>query len=88
LWGRRSPSELAAAGFKPTLVARARPESPDGRLRGRLLGLGYEIAERMGLGRGLEEAGYHILELRLICDKRRKLAGFGVATIRSLGGGA
>jgi hypothetical protein len=41
---------LAAAGFKPTLVARARPESPDGRLRGRLLGLDYEIAERMGSG--------------------------------------
>jgi len=68
--------------------SRARPESPDGRLRGRLLGLGYEIAERMGLGRGLEAAGYHILELRLVCDSGEKLAGFGVATIRSLGGGA
>ena len=78
---------LAAASFKPTLVERP-PESPDGRLRGRLLGLGCEIAERMGLGRDLEAAGYHILELRLVCDSGEKLAGFGVATIRSLGGGA
>ena len=77
---------LAAAGFKPTLVERA-PESPDGR-RGRLLGLGYVIAERMGLKRDFEAAGYHILELRLVCDSGEKLAGFAVATIRSLGGGA
>jgi hypothetical protein len=86
LWGRRSPSGSPPPASNPR-SSRA-PESPTGRLRGRLLGLGYEIAERMGLGRGLEAAGYHILELRLICYKRRKLAGFGVAIIRSLAGAA
>ena len=77
---------LAAAGFQPTIVERA----ADLRTGGYVVdfwGLGYDIAERMGLRRDLEAAGYHIRELRVVGDASEKLAGFGVATIRALAGG-
>jgi 2-polyprenyl-6-methoxyphenol hydroxylase-like FAD-dependent oxidoreductase len=77
---------LAAAGFQPTIVERA----ADLRTGGYVVdfwGLGYDIAERMGLRRDLEAAGYHIRELRVVGDSSEKLARFGVATIRALAGG-
>ena len=77
---------LAAAGFKPTIVERA-PELRTGGYVVDFWGLGYDIAERMGLRPDLDAAGYHIRELRVVGDGGEKLAGFGVATIRSLAGG-
>ncbi len=77
---------LAAAGFKPTLVERA-AELRTGGYVVDFWGLGYDIAERMGLRSDLDAAGYHIRELRVVGDRGEKLAGFGVATIRSLAGG-
>ena len=41
-----------------------------------------------GSGASLEAVGYHIRELRVVGDRGEELAGFGVATIRSLAGGA
>ncbi|MGB7973967.1 MAG: FAD-binding domain [Roseiarcus sp.] len=77
---------LAAGGFKPTLVERA-SELRTGGYVVDFWGLGYDIAERMGLRPDLEAEGYHIRELRVVGDSGEKLAGFGVATIRSLAGG-
>ena len=50
---------LRAAGFEPTLVERA----PDLRTGGYVIdfwGLGYDIAERMGLMTEINRAGYHM----------------------------
>jgi 2-polyprenyl-6-methoxyphenol hydroxylase-like FAD-dependent oxidoreductase len=77
---------LAAAGFKPTIVEQA-PELRRGGYVVDFWGLGYDIAERMGLRPDLEAAGYHIRELRVVGDSGEKLAGFGVSTLRSLAGG-
>ena len=77
---------LAAAGFQTTIVERA-PALRTGGYVVDFWGLGYDIAERMGLRPDLEAAGYHIRELRIVGDNGEKLAGFGVATIRSLAGG-
>jgi 2-polyprenyl-6-methoxyphenol hydroxylase-like FAD-dependent oxidoreductase len=74
---------LGAAGFKPTIVERV-PALRTGGYVVDFWGLGYDIAGRMGLAKDLETAGYHIRELRIVGDNGQKLAGFGVATIRSV----
>jgi len=77
---------LNAAGFKTTIVERA----PGLRSGGYVIdfwGLGYDIAERMGLKDDLERIGYRIRELRIVGDRGEKLAGFGVSGLRSLVGG-
>jgi 2-polyprenyl-6-methoxyphenol hydroxylase-like FAD-dependent oxidoreductase len=50
-------------------------------------GLGYDIAERMGLSDELERLGYHMRELRIVNDEGRRAAGFGVSVFRELTGG-
>lgn len=77
---------LDAAGFETTLVER----SPAPRTGGYVLdfwGLGYDIAERMGLADALESIGYHIREFRVVGDRGERLAGFGVKGLYSLAGG-
>jgi 2-polyprenyl-6-methoxyphenol hydroxylase-like FAD-dependent oxidoreductase len=77
---------LKAAGFEPTLLERA----PGLRTCGYVIdfwGLGYDIAERMGLRTDIDNAGYHVKELRIVDRKGRRLAGFGTNVFSELTGG-
>jgi len=77
---------LHAAGFRPTLVELA----PALRTGGYIIdfwGLGYEIAERMGIAPDLDRIGYHVRELRIVGEAGARRAGFGVGVFRELTGG-
>ncbi|HEY4265674.1 MAG TPA: FAD-binding domain [Micropepsaceae bacterium] len=77
---------LHRAGFKPTLIER----SPRLRTGGYVIdfwGLGYEIAERMGLIEDIHRAGYHMRELRIVDDRGERVAGFGPKVFGELTGG-
>ena len=39
-------------------------------------GLGYDIAERMGLLRDINRIGYHMRELRIVDDRGQRVTGF------------
>jgi len=77
---------LKAAGFKPTLIERA----PALRTSGYVIdfwGLGYDIAERMGLAGDIERIGYHMREMRIVDDRNERVAGFGTKVFYELTGG-
>jgi 2-polyprenyl-6-methoxyphenol hydroxylase-like FAD-dependent oxidoreductase len=77
---------LHKSGFKPTLIEHA----PSFRTGGYVIdfwGLGYDIAERMGLSGDLDLLGYHMQELRIVDDEGRRLTGFGTSVFRELTGG-
>jgi 2-polyprenyl-6-methoxyphenol hydroxylase-like FAD-dependent oxidoreductase len=77
---------LKAAGFEPTLIELA----PALRRGGYIIdfwGLGYEIAERMGLMPGIGRVGYHVREMRIVDGRGKRVAGFGVKIFRELTGG-
>lgn len=77
---------LRAGGFAPTLVER----SPALRTGGYVIdfwGLGYDIAERMGLATAIQQIGYHVRELRLVDRHGRRIAGFGTRVFDELTGG-
>jgi 2-polyprenyl-6-methoxyphenol hydroxylase-like FAD-dependent oxidoreductase len=77
---------LKAAGFEPTLVER----SPALRGGGYVIdfwGLGYDIAERMGLLPDINRDGYRVEEMRIVDDAGRRLAGFGTRVMTELTGG-
>ena len=77
---------LKTAGFTPTLVERA----PGLRTGGYVIdfwGLGYDIAERMGLLPEIDRLGYHMRELRMVDGRGSRVAGFGTAVFRELTGG-
>jgi len=50
-------------------------------------GLGYDIAERMGLLSDLKSEGYDVEEVRFVDTKGRRVGGFGTGIFRSLTGG-
>lgn len=77
---------LKAGGFEPTLVER----SPSLRTGGYVIdfwGLGYDIAEWMGLGENVERAGYHAQELRIVDDGGERVARFGTRVFHELTNG-
>jgi 2-polyprenyl-6-methoxyphenol hydroxylase-like FAD-dependent oxidoreductase len=77
---------LTAAGFEPTLIERA----PALRASGYVIdfwGLGYDIAERMGLLSEINRNGYHAREMRIVDDLGRRSAGFGTRVFTELTGG-
>jgi len=77
---------LARAGLQPTLVERA----PSIRTGGYVIdfwGLGYDIADRMGLRDELDRAGYRIEEMRIVDDKGERETGIGAKVFRELAGG-
>ena len=77
---------LRKYGFAPTLVESA----PALRTSGYVIdfwGLGYDIAEKMGLLPDIARIGYHMQELRIVDDRSRRLSGFGVQVFRELTGG-
>lgn len=77
---------LRAAGIEPTLIERA----PALRTGGYVIdfwGLGYDIAERMGLTGEINRIGYHMRELRIVDERGRRATGFGTDVFRELTGG-
>jgi len=77
---------LKTAGFEPTLIERA----PTLRTGGYVIdfwGLGYDLAERMGLINEIDRIGYHAREMRIVNDRGRRLAGFGTKVFTELTGG-
>lgn len=74
---------LARHGFEPVLAERA----PELRIGGYMIdfwGIGYDVAERMGILPALERAGYHIDEVRFVGDKGERLSGFGAEVFRTI----
>jgi 2-polyprenyl-6-methoxyphenol hydroxylase-like FAD-dependent oxidoreductase len=77
---------LRKYGFAPTLVESA----PALRTGGYVIdfwGIGYDIAEKMGLLPDIARVGYRVQELRIVDDHGRRLSGFGVQVFRELTGG-
>src|SRR5262245_45456027 len=77
---------LKAAGFEPTIVERA----PALRRGGYVIdfwGLGYDLAERMGLLDQINRIGYHAREMRIVNDGGQLVAGFGTEVFSELTGG-
>jgi 2-polyprenyl-6-methoxyphenol hydroxylase-like FAD-dependent oxidoreductase len=77
---------LKTAGFQTTLVECA-PKLRTGGYVIDFWGLGYDIAERMGLLNEINRTGYHIRELRIVNAKGERISGFGTSVFRELTGG-
>ncbi len=77
---------LKRASAEVTLVERA-PSLRSGGYVVDFWGLGYDIAERMGLAPDIERIGYHMREVRIVGDRGERLAGFGINVFDELTGG-
>ncbi|TPI57435.1 hypothetical protein FJ417_21935 [Mesorhizobium sp. B3-1-7] len=86
LRGRLLPFWLAAAGFRPTLIEQA-PQLRAGSYVIDFWGLGYWIAERMGLGADINRVGYHVREMRIVNDSGKRVTGFGTDVFGELTNG-
>jgi 2-polyprenyl-6-methoxyphenol hydroxylase-like FAD-dependent oxidoreductase len=74
---------LKAAGIEPTLIERA----PSLRTGGYVIdfwGLGYDIAERMGLTSEINRIGYHMREMRIVDNRGKRVTGFGTKVFEEL----
>jgi 2-polyprenyl-6-methoxyphenol hydroxylase-like FAD-dependent oxidoreductase len=74
---------LLHAGHQPVLIE----EAPSLRTGGYIMdfwGLGYTVAERMGLRESLHAAGYAVEEIRFVDDGSRAVGGFAVDALREL----
>lgn len=77
---------LRTAGFTPVLIESA----PALRTGGYVIdfwGVGYEIAQRMGLGADIDRVGYHMREMRIVNDRGNRITGFGTRALSDLAGG-
>ena len=61
---------LGKCGFRPTLVERALQLRTGGYVID-FWGLGYDIAERMGLANDINRIGYHMREMRIVDGRGR-----------------
>jgi 2-polyprenyl-6-methoxyphenol hydroxylase-like FAD-dependent oxidoreductase len=77
---------LSKYGLAPTLVENATALRTGGYVID-FWGLGYDIAEKMGLLPDIVRIGYHVRELRIVDDRGRRLSGFGVQVFRELTNG-
>ena len=77
---------LASYGFKPTLLERA-PQLREGGYLIDFWGLGYDIAERMGLLCDLNHRAYRVKEVRFVDGNGRRVGGFGVDVFRKMTSG-
>src|SRR5215469_3695723 len=77
---------LKRGGVEPTLLKSA-PGLRNGGYVIDFWGLGYDIAERMGLTDAIERVGYHIRDMRIVDERGRRIAGFGTRVFRELTGG-
>jgi 2-polyprenyl-6-methoxyphenol hydroxylase-like FAD-dependent oxidoreductase len=74
---------LLRTGHEPTLIEQA----PQFRAGGYLIdfwGVGYTLAERMGLLPQVLQAGYSVQEVRFVDAQGRRAGGFGTAAMRSM----
>jgi 2-polyprenyl-6-methoxyphenol hydroxylase-like FAD-dependent oxidoreductase len=74
---------LKAAGFEPTIVERA-PALRSGGYVIDFWGLGYDLAERMGLLAEINRIGYRVREMRIVNNAGRRVAGFGTEVFSEL----
>lgn len=77
---------LLRAGHEPLMIERA----PALRTGGYIMdfwGVGYEVAERMGILPAVRRAGYQVEEVRLLADDGSKVGGFSVDSLRDLTAG-
>jgi 2-polyprenyl-6-methoxyphenol hydroxylase-like FAD-dependent oxidoreductase len=72
---------LLRQGFVPTLVERA-PALRQGGYMIDFWGVGYDVAERMGLLPRLMEVGYRMGEIVFVDGKGRRVSGFGGKALR------
>jgi 2-polyprenyl-6-methoxyphenol hydroxylase-like FAD-dependent oxidoreductase len=77
---------LKAAGFKPTLIEQA-PALRSGGYVIDFWGLGYDIAERMGLTGDINRVGYHIKEMRVVDASGNRVSAFGTKVFLALTNG-
>lgn len=77
---------LERAGFAPTIIERA-PTLRSGGFVIDFWGLGYDLAERMGLADDIGQVGYRITEMRIVDDRGERVAGFGIGVLNELTGG-
>ena len=73
-------------GFAPTILERA----PALRTSGYVIdfwGLGYDIAEKMGLLPDILREGYHVQEVRIVDERGTRISGFGTKVFDDLTGG-
>lgn len=77
---------LQAAGFEPTLIEQA-PALRSGGYVVDFWGLGFDIAERMGLADDINRVGYHLREMRIVAGRGERVSGFGTNVFRGLTGG-
>jgi 2-polyprenyl-6-methoxyphenol hydroxylase-like FAD-dependent oxidoreductase len=77
---------LAERGVRPTLVESA-PRPRSGGYVIDFWGLGYDIAERMGLLPDLRCRGYQVNELRFVDSRGRCVGGFGAEVFRRITNG-
>ena len=77
---------LAECGFEPTLLE-CWPSLRTGGYVIDFWGLGYDVAQRMGLLPAFDSKGYHVQEVRFVDRHGRPVGGFGVDIFRKLTGG-
>ena len=73
---------LVRHGFAPTVVESA-PEPRTGGYVIDFWGVGYDVAERMGLVPALRERGYRVTEVRIVNELGRRVAGFDGGVLRA-----
>jgi 2-polyprenyl-6-methoxyphenol hydroxylase-like FAD-dependent oxidoreductase len=74
---------LHKAGHEPLLIERA-PALRTGGYVMDFWGLGYTVAERMGILPGVRESGYQVERVDFVGDDGRRVSGFPVDALRSL----
>ena len=77
---------LTRGGFSPTLLERASALRTSGYVID-FWGLGYDIAEKMGLLPDILREGYHVQEVRIVDERGNRIAGFGTKVFDDLAGG-
>jgi 2-polyprenyl-6-methoxyphenol hydroxylase-like FAD-dependent oxidoreductase len=72
-------------GAKPTLVEAA-PAPREGGYMMDFWGVGYDVAERMGLIPQLRRVGYDMTEVRLVGERGKTVGGFDASVVRAAAG--
>ncbi len=74
---------LVRSGHEPVLIEQA-PKFRTGGYMIDFWGVGYTIAERMGILPKVRESGYSVQEVRFVDDRGRKSGGFSTALFRPM----
>ena len=72
---------LLHAGHEPIMIEHA-PALRTGGYVMDFWGVGYTVAERMGILPAVRAAGYQVGEVRILDDEGRKVGGFSVDALR------